>query len=282
MCVGNEKTVRLGALAGRPVRPPAGLGNRRRAGRGWCGIVAGGCALLVVVGVLAAWWLYHKTIEVGRHAAASGIEFLVGEVARQNLPPAEAAGILAPISSFTARIRTGNIGLDQVASVSKAFVAGPILPGLMARAFECRFVQTAEMPEVQRQAAHTVVARFTRGMMEGRVPSRAFDEVSDILTETVQKGKRQDKRLRKQISPEELQKCLGLMAKAADAAGVPADVAAVDLAAEITRLLADAPIAPPAAGSSAAGSQVGTEARPAASPDQSSVPGPASGPTAGH
>ncbi len=267
--------------AGTAPRSEAAGGTGRRAGRGWCGIVAGGCALLVVVGVLAAWWLYRKTIEVGRHAAASGIEFLVGEVVRQNLPADEAAGILAPISSFTARIRTGTIGLDQVASVSKRFVAGPILPGLMARAFECRFIQTAEMPEVQRQAAHTVVARFTRGMMEGRVPSRAFDEVSDILTETVEKDHRQVKRLRQQISPEERQKCLGLMAKAADAAGVPAEAGAIDLAAEITRLLAD-PSVGPSLDPAAAGSPAGAEALPAGSPVPSSVPGPASGPPAGH
>ena len=194
-----------------------------------CLAVGGFTALLA--GGIGGYFLYVKTIEWGREGAAAGIEMIVEEIAKENLAKEEVEAVMDPVRELTKKIRVGEVGIEAAINVSQELSRSPVVPALVSIAFSRAYIEKSELPDDQKAAAKMTVSRFTRGVVDGRIEKARAEPVYALIQETAPDG--HSKRLKNNLTPEELEKSLELMKSSADDAGVEETVIQIDISEEI-------------------------------------------------
>jgi hypothetical protein len=204
----------------------------------WAGCCLKGCLVVVILAIGIGYYVYVKTVQFARDSAASGIEFVVDKAVKDGMAPADAEKIKQTVSTFTAQIREGRISVRQGANVALSIGQSPIFFALMTRSFENRFVVPSELSPEEKQKAHDVIIRFSRGLLEDRIEKEKVNDVLEPLqeeTERTRDGKK-ERRFKKKVSREELLLAISRMEEMANTAKI-VEVVEIDLPAEIEKAI---------------------------------------------
>ncbi len=210
----------------------------------------GGCLLRAILATLflaalgggTAYLVYSQMVGMARDGTATSFETVVGAVVTDNLPPQETGATLGAIASIAARIRSGEIASDPKFTPGDIFLRSPVLPAIIAAAFEKRFLRTAEMAEPNRQKARMNISRFVHGILSRTIQPEEVDAILAPLVEKALARQKEIRRLKHKISPQEAAGFVATVERVVAESGIPEQEFLFDLPAELEKLLA-----PPAA-----------------------------------
>ena len=205
-----------------------------------CGVLAIGCAtiLLLVVGI--AYYAYCKVTEIARQKAAQVVEYGVGELVKTQLSQEQAAEIMKPVKEFTGKIRDGSMGATKALRIGQKLFTSPIIPAITAMAFEKKYILTPEVPEFFKNEGRLTISRFVKAIMSGRVKEEQTGAVMQIITIEKVENNRKRHVLKEKLTQEELQKCLKLMKDTCDQLKIPEEKFEINLADEVRKVLQEA------------------------------------------
>jgi hypothetical protein len=198
-------------------------GTRRVAGIGCLGVLL--LAALAAYLTLTNW---NKVIVAGFAATLD----------RLQLPAEEKAAALAPIREMADKVRTGELSAARADAVTRSIERGPVPSLCVLRVTELTLLPNAGLPADEVEPGRRTVTRFAQGTLEGRIEASKVAEVVRILT--VPPGRRESatpRRPKPALSAVEMRQSLKIMKAAADYAGIEDRVFAIDLAAEIRRVV---------------------------------------------
>lgn len=209
-----------------------------------CGVVL----VLVVIGGLFVALNIKPWIQKG------GAFFI--EVAAENIlselgfPEEEKRATLEPIRSFAEDFRGGRIQPEQVGKVAKEVFSEKIVVAVGTKGFELSYLETVDLTPVLREAARITLSRFTHGVLEERIPTSRIEQVFELISEETGASRWPDfgaqdastdsfdgRRLKENLTADDVLACLGVMKQAADEAGIAIRRFEIDLPGEIRRAI---------------------------------------------
>ena len=202
-----------------------------------CGIVSG---ILLILLVIAGVWVSQNLTRLG---ADIGTAMMTAVVKEADLPEDQEQRIIARINEVGDRFKRGEINSRQVENLLKSFMDGPLLPASTAIVVKKAYIDKSGLTEEEIAAAEIAVQRFARGAVEQSIPDSRRDAVLDRISTSRGPNNRQFKQ---KLTDDELRQFIEDATAAADEAGVPEDVPAINFADEFDKVVDEAIGKPPA------------------------------------
>jgi len=200
-----------------------------------CAIVGIGCGvsllLLIIIGAAGAWWLKNNIRQVGTDFAVSAMKDGLKEL---DVPEDQRARMHARIDEVGEKFKSGELDLDQVGKIGKAIAESPIMSAGMGLFFKRAYLQNSGLSDEEKEAAEVSVQRFARGVIDKDIPQEVSESCLDEISVKDADGKREFK---EKVTDDELRSFLTAITKAADDAGVPADVPEINIADEFDKAI---------------------------------------------
>ena len=206
---------------------------------GGCWKAAGVGCLVVLVALGVGGFLVVKNRErILRSLAAKGTEVAAeGILGNSQLPESEREAAMVPIREFAAKIKSGEVSMDQAKTVGKALAEGPLPMIMMARAAELMYLEPSELPAEEKEAGRMTLSRFARAITQKKVAEEKINAVFDEITIKTTVGDQENVRLKETLTTDELREWLKVMKDAADEAGIENRKFVVDIEAEIRKAI---------------------------------------------
>jgi hypothetical protein len=193
--------------------------------------------VLVVVSLLAAWWISRNL----RSWMSTGAEQGINEIIDQSdLPEAEKAELKAESKRVTAGIADGSITWEQMGQIMTGIVESPLMPMFLVKSIEAQYLNPSGLPEEEKAEGRITLERYASGLMDKKISQESADEV---LVHVADKDANGEWKMREKVTDDELRKALATAKQQADEAGIPEEVPPIDPSAELKKVL-DAVIGP--------------------------------------
>lgn len=180
------------------------------------------CLGLILIAAVTAGVVYMNAETWSRQ----GFAFVAEQAATSlvdtfQLPEKEKQEAMVPIRKFLDGVRDGSVSLEQMGNVIAALMEGPTFAVFLGRAFEAKYLDSANLNEDEKKAARVTVTRFVQGSINEKIQQDTIDTVMDqISVQTVDAQGNTTRKLKDTLTDAELQKALEIMKTAADEAGV--------------------------------------------------------------
>lgn len=192
-----------------------------------CGKWIGGCAVLLLLAAIGVGYLIYKGPQILRWTTAKTVTFVTEQMLDQSLqlPDEEREAVMAPVERLADRVVEGEIE-GETAALAMADVLDSNEAAVIAlHGFESRYVDSDLIPEGEREAAMLTTNRFATGILDRRIPRRHLHELAEIVLverEGAEEGDAVQKRLKTELSAEDIQDALAVMDRAVTTAGIDA------------------------------------------------------------
>ena len=154
------------------------------------------------------------------------------------MPDAEREAAMVPIREFAAKIKKGEINMEQAGAVGKALAEGPLPMVMMARAAELMYLEPSDLPAAEKEAGSITISRFAHGITQKKIGEAEVDAAFDkISTKGVGTDGNESVQLKDSLTDGELREWLATMKKSADKARIAKKRFTVDIPAEIRKAI---------------------------------------------
>lgn len=210
---------------GTPLHQKQGMSTGSKVGIG-CGIAA---LLFVILLVVGFFYVKSKAREFGADIASSMMKSGLEEF---DIPAEQLTRINTRIDSIAQRFKDGEMDLDQVGAIFEEIGESPLLSAGMALFFQRSYLNESGLSDNEKATAEIAVQRFTRGVIDKKIPEKTSQEIIDSISVKDEDGRRE---LRKNLTDDELRTFVEAITTAADEAGIPEEVLEINFADEFDK-----------------------------------------------
>lgn len=198
---------------------------KKSGGRGCLIAILVSLALVIAVGV----WIALSVkgwVAAGMRSVATAI------VSESQLPLEQKNAITARIDQVAADWKAGKVTTEQLGHILEEITQGPVMALGMVGLADEMYITPAAIPDAEKDAGRRSLQRFARGVVEGKIPAAAAEELLNIVSYMPSPNNRQ---MKKTLTAAELQQLLTSAKAHADKADVPDEPYTVNYADEIDR-----------------------------------------------
>lgn len=207
------------------------LAGGERTNTALLGCLGVGLLLLVVFGALATWLFFNGRAVFSDFAR----DAMVGMVRDSGLPEAEQAELVTEIDRLQEHFEAGRISLEQMGRMVEAIANSPLGGAFAIVAIEANYVAPSGLSEEEKVQARRTLERIVRGLVDEKIDDEALDHALEPVS--IEQAGDGGRRFKGTITDEELRTVLARGAQAADEAGIPDEPLAVNLGAELRRII---------------------------------------------
>ena len=210
----------------------------KKEGLSGCAIAGIGCAVIVVLGLIAAvlvgFWVAKNARELGTDLAVSAMKEGLNEL---EVPDDQRKRMHARIDDVGQQFKDGKLELQQVGAIFEKLSKSPILPAGVSLFVKRVYIRDSGLDEEEKAAAHIAIQRFSRGVIDGSIPEAKREAVLDMISTKDMNGNRQ---FQQKLTDDELRAFIKAVAETADEAGVPPEVPEINFADEFDKAIDEA------------------------------------------
>jgi len=207
------------------------MGKGKKVGIGCLGVIV----VLIISGVVVVKNIKNIGRSAGAKLATTAVEAIVG---KSGLSEAEQTEIMKPIRELANEFKKEEITLDELGSILSKVANGSLPTLLSMRSFEVLYLEKSSLDAAAKNAASVTVSRYTQGHATAKINDS--EGIQGIVWEkTTDAAGKVTNSLKETLTPEELQKCLAIMQKAADDAGIADKKFEIDIAGALRKSIAD-------------------------------------------
>jgi hypothetical protein len=203
-----------------------------------CAIAGIGCAVIVVLGLIAAvlvgFWVANNAREFGTDLAVSAMKEGLNEL---EVPDDQRKRMHARIDDVGQQFKDGKLEIEQVMAIFKKLSESPILPAGVSLFVKRVYIRDSGLDEEEKAAADIAIQRFSRGVIDGSIPEAKREAVLDMISTKDMNGNRQ---FQQKLTDDELRAFIKAVAETADEAGVPTAVPEINFADEFDKAIDEA------------------------------------------
>ena len=208
------------------------MGMGKKAGIGCLGVVV----VLIIAGVVVVKNFKSIGCSAGAKLATAAVEVVVDQ---SGLSGAEKAEIMKPVKELAKEFKNEELTVKELGSILSKVAEGSLPTLLSMRSFEILYLEKSSLDAAAKKAASVTVSRYTQGHVTAKI--KDSDGIQGIIWENTTNAEGEaTKSLKEALTPEELQKCLAIMKKAADDAGIADKKFEIDIAGALRKSIADA------------------------------------------
>jgi hypothetical protein len=198
-----------------------------------------GCLGVIVVLIIAGVVVVKNIKNIGRSAGAKLATTAVAAVVdKSGLSEAEKTEIMKPVKELAKEFKQEEITLDELGSILSKVANGSLPTLLSMRSFEVLYLEKSSLDAAAKKAASVTVSRYAQGHTTAKI--KDSEGIQGIIWEkTTNAAGEVTNSLKETLAPEELQKCLDIMKKAADDAGIADKKFEIDIAGALRKSIAD-------------------------------------------
>jgi len=185
-------------------------------------IFAIGCLSIIIMGAFGVYWITQNIKGLVASGAGKIVELVVDETP---LPEQEKKEIMKPINNFIAQYKDGKISDLEGQAVLKKLAEGAVFQAAALRLFEAVHIEKSSLPDEAKQTAKITLSRYRKAFLDKIFKNTEGDleAINKIITYEERSADETKHRLKKSLTPEELQQCLEIMKTQADLAKIPVD-----------------------------------------------------------
>lgn len=210
----------------------------KKEGLSGCAIAGIGCAVVVVLGAIAAvlvgFWVANNAREFGTDLAVSAIKEGLNEL---EVPDDQRQRMHARIDEVGQQFKDGKLELQQVGAIFEKLSESPILPAGVSLFVKRVYIRDSGLDEEEKAAAHIAIQRFSRGVIDRSIPDAKRESVLDTISTKDINGNRQ---FQQKLTDDELRAFIKAVTETADEAGVPSEVPEINFADEFDKAIDEA------------------------------------------
>lgn len=203
-----------------------------------CAIAGIGCAVIVVLGLIAAvlvgFWVARNARELGTDLAVSAMKEGLNEL---EVPDDQRQRMHARIDEVGQQFKDGKLELQQVGAIFEKLSESPILPAGVSLFVKRVYIRDSGLDEEEKAAAHIAIQRFSRGVIDRSIPDAKREAVLDMISTKDINGNRQ---FQQKLTDDELRAFIKAVTETADEAGVPPEVPEINFADEFDKAIDEA------------------------------------------
>ncbi len=205
--------------------------NSRRGGVVQGCLIALGVVLLlaIIAGVVVAMNFKKWSADL----TAAGMRAVIQE---SDLPASEKPEINAIIDEIRDDFKAGDITLEEIGTIFEGFETSPVLATGAAMQFQALYVTPSKLTDEEKAAASVTFDRLAVAISDGKVK---WEDLDEVLAPIAYDSGNNNIEFQKPeaVSDDEVRTVIGQAQAAADDAGVPAEVAKIDLSDEFRRYI---------------------------------------------
>ncbi len=190
-----------------------------------------GClgTLLVMVLVCGgvAWWGY--TYGPGM-LAGQFRDAMVQVVNESELSPEDKQEVIKQINRVVDKYRSGEINGEQLVKVLQELGESPVMAVVMLYAVEEKYIKPSGLSAEEKEAARLTLQRVLRGVVEKKINPDSLQSAIDMVMEP---GGGEQKKIKEQLTDDELKAFLAELKKHADEAEIPEEPYEVRIGQEV-------------------------------------------------
>lgn len=210
----------------------------KKKGLSGCAIAGIGCGvivvLLLIVAGIGAWWVSKHGRQLGTDFAVTAMKEGLKEL---DVPDDQRQRMHARIDEVGQQFKEGKLELQQVGAIFEKLSQSPILPAGVSLFVKRVYIRDSGLDDVEKEAAHLAIQRFSRGVIDESIPEAERESVLDRISTKDLNGNRQFKQ---KLTDAELRDFIEAVTKAADDAGVAAEVPEINFADEFDKAIDEA------------------------------------------
>lgn len=202
-----------------------------------CGIVL---LILLIAGGLFIWWLTANFRRIGADYTTKMLKQGMREL---KLPADQQTRIFQRIDQISQQFKDQETTLEQVGHILEVIGESPLMPAGTALLVQRAYLDKSGLAEAEKEAARLSIRRFARGAIAKSISEEHTNEVLDLIsTKDSQDNQRQ---FEETLTDAQLRLFIAEAKKAADEAGVAAEIPEINFADEfdkaVDQALADLP-----------------------------------------
>lgn len=176
--------------------------------------------------------------------AASMAQTATREVLRtSSLPDDQKQAITAEIDALAKDFEDGKVSLGEMQQVFQEVAESPLLPLAGVQVAKEKYIDTSTMTSEEKASAERSLQRFARGIHEGKI-TPAEEQITDAIKPIVRLKPGNQWELKENPTRQEIDQFIANAKAKADEAQIPDEPFAIDFAAEIKKIIAEARGAP--------------------------------------
>lgn len=189
---------------------------------------------MVVIAVILAIWISRNWKD---WASTFGSAALKQTIEQTELPVEERDEINTQIDRIAEAFRAGQLDGVALERLMKSLVDSPLLTMIAASAIEKKYIAVSGLNDAEKAAAQVTLQRYLRGAIDHKFTQQEMDAAMQPVADQKGPGKWE---LRERVTDDELRQFLKTAKEQADAAGIPAEIDAVDPSDEFKRIVDEA------------------------------------------
>lgn len=150
------------------------------------------------------------------------------------LPEDQKTGITEHMERLALGAEEKRIGFAELQQAIEKLVKGPGMSLIVMHAMEVKYVSPSGLTEQQKKGAVLTFQRFSRGVIEEKIPAQQIQDVLALVQTTDQKGRAE---LEESLTDDELMALIDQVKKHADDAQIPLEPYEVDIAEHIGKVV---------------------------------------------
>ena len=187
--------------------------------------------VILVLGIIAAIWISRNWRE---WASTFGADALKQTIQQTDLPQEEITDINVQIDRVAGAFRTGDLSAEQMGAFFENFLKSPLMTTLAMSMIDKKYIDPSGLSDEEKAAARVTVQRFMRGAIDKKISDADLNKAMEPVSTKKPDGTLE---LKEKVTDDELKEFLATAKEQADAAGIPAEVEAVDPSDEFKRLV---------------------------------------------
>lgn len=213
-----------------PARGFGGVAGGVRRGSAWKG-----CLIAVVVMLLIALGI-GVFVAMSWRGWVSGVirSASVQAISESSLPQDQKDRLTVRMTGLTDQFKDGTLTFEQIAGIMESLQQSPLLPLAMVYGSGEAHIGPSALTTEEKAAATRSLARFTRGVLEEKIPATAID---DVLVSVTTRGPNGQLQAANTVTIEQLRSFIAAAKAQADDAKVPDEDFQIDIAAEVDKVI---------------------------------------------
>lgn len=159
-------------------------------------------------------------------------EVIVQTINESEMNPADKQEVIAQVDRVVNAYKAGEINNEQLVNVLQKLMESPVMGIVMVYAANEQYVKPSGLSEEEKQAAHLVLERVARGVVEEKISHESLDDAMSIIQE---ESSDDSPKFKDKITDEELRQFIAAMKKHADDAQIPEEPYQVSIGQEVKK-----------------------------------------------
>lgn len=214
------------------MEPHSQSASEPKKGIGCLKIILWTFVVLLILTMVAAYYVYRNIGDWSRAGSAAVVEALANEVtADLHIDPKERGEVEQVLKQFADDIRNKNVSMVQGMAVMGYLAKGPVMAREISDGFKEGYLLSSGLTAEEKQDGALQFDRLTRGVYELKIPFDSLEPIAEIVTDETEEAGETTHTLKTEISDEQVRQLIARAKELADSAGVPESDFELDLSA---------------------------------------------------